>query len=131
MQNWHSYQSYDNSSKKCNFLIFQHPGGDYIITENAGRDATLAFRGSRHGKDVLMFMEKFCIGILVPVSWSHLKLDLIWFDLITKSTFFLSFFSFRMKGYMMNLKVHSNAESVQSLHHHILFITIYHHLLFL
>ncbi len=36
--------------------------------ENAGRDATLAFRGSRHSKDAFDMLEKFCIGILVEVS---------------------------------------------------------------
>lgn len=46
------------------FLV-QHPGGEYIVMENAGRDATLVFRGSRHSKDAFDMLEKYCIGILV------------------------------------------------------------------
>ncbi|RWS22423.1 cytochrome b5-like protein [Leptotrombidium deliense] len=46
-------------------FISDHPGGEYIIEENAGRDATLQFRGSRHGKEAFDMLEQLCIGILV------------------------------------------------------------------
>ncbi|XP_053213698.1 regulator of nonsense transcripts 2-like [Panonychus citri] len=46
-------------------FMYEHPGGDYIIAENAGRDATIAFLSSRHGKDAFDLMEKYFIGNLV------------------------------------------------------------------
>ncbi|XP_015783022.1 regulator of nonsense transcripts 2 [Tetranychus urticae] len=49
-------------------FMYEHPGGDYIIAENAGRDATNAFSNSRHSKDAYDLMEKYCIGSLVPAD---------------------------------------------------------------
>ncbi|CAG2103641.1 unnamed protein product [Medioppia subpectinata] len=46
-------------------FLNEHPGGEYIVMENAGRDATLAFRGSRHSKDAVDMLDKYLIGILV------------------------------------------------------------------
>ena len=46
-------------------IFLKHPGGEYIIMENAGRDCTLVFRGSRHSKDAFDMLEGYCIGILV------------------------------------------------------------------
>jgi cytochrome b involved in lipid metabolism len=45
-------------------FLSQHPGGDFIILESAGRDATLAFRGSRHGRDSYDSLSEYLIGIL-------------------------------------------------------------------
>jgi cytochrome b5 len=47
-----------------NIFFFQHPGGDDILLEYAGRDATLAFRGSGHSEDAIKLLEKFEIGEL-------------------------------------------------------------------
>jgi cytochrome b involved in lipid metabolism len=55
--------------------------------ENAGRDATLAFRGSRHSKDAFDMLEKFCIGILVEVSLSNSSHNKS--TLLTKTFFFI------------------------------------------
>jgi len=41
-----------------------HPGGEDVILEYLGYDATLAFRGVNHSKSALHFLEKYCIGIL-------------------------------------------------------------------
>lgn len=64
-----------NSRRDCWIVIFdkvydvtnflnEHPGGAYIIMESAGRDATIPFRGSRHGKDSYQLLAKYLIGIL-------------------------------------------------------------------
>lgn len=45
-------------------FLLEHPGGEYIILESAGRDATIQFRGSRHGKDSYLLLTKYLIGIL-------------------------------------------------------------------
>ncbi|XP_054164477.1 cytochrome b5-like [Oppia nitens] len=55
---------YDLVYDVTNFLA-EHPGGEYIVMESAGRDATLVFRGSRHSKDATDMLDKYCIGILV------------------------------------------------------------------
>lgn len=55
---------YDKVYDVTNFLS-QHLGGEFIILEYAGRDATLAFRSTRHGDDSYALLEKYLIGILV------------------------------------------------------------------
>lgn len=45
-------------------FLREHPGGEYIIMESAGRDATIPFRGTRHGKDSYQMLSKYLIGIL-------------------------------------------------------------------
>ncbi|KAI2806500.1 Regulator of nonsense transcripts upf2 [Blomia tropicalis] len=45
-------------------FLDEHPGGQYIMLEHAGRDATLVFRGSRHGRDAYDMLDKYLIGIL-------------------------------------------------------------------
>merc|ERR1711953_1214552 len=42
----------------------QHPGGQDVIVEYLGHDATLAFRGVGHSKPAMKILEKYCIGIL-------------------------------------------------------------------
>lgn len=46
-------------------FVFQHPGGDFILLEYAGRDATQAFLSSRHGSSAYKMLDGFWIGILV------------------------------------------------------------------
>lgn len=55
---------YDKVYDVTEFLN-EHPGGEYIILEFAGRDATIAFRGSRHGKDSYEMLAKYCVGVLI------------------------------------------------------------------
>ena len=42
----------------------RHPGGQDVILEYLGYDATLAFRGVGHSKPAMKMLEKYCIGIL-------------------------------------------------------------------
>lgn len=46
-----------------NFLL-EHPGGEEVILENAGRDATLAFRGVGHSALALRALDDYLVGIL-------------------------------------------------------------------
>merc|ERR1712107_690089 len=42
----------------------QHPGGEDVILEYLGYDATPAFRGVNHSRSALRVLDKYCIGIL-------------------------------------------------------------------
>lgn len=46
-----------------NFLL-EHPGGEEVILENAGRDATLAFRGVGHSALAVRALDEYLVGIL-------------------------------------------------------------------
>lgn len=46
-------------------FVYEHPGGDYILLEYAGRDATHPFLSSRHGSSAYKMLDKYWIGILV------------------------------------------------------------------
>lgn len=46
-------------------FVYEHPGGDYILLEYAGRDATQPFLSSRHGSSAYKMLDKYWIGILV------------------------------------------------------------------
>ena len=48
-------------------IFIQHPGGYEIMLEQAGGDATLAFRGVGHSSNADNDLEKYLIGIL-PAS---------------------------------------------------------------
>ena len=41
-----------------------HPGGEEEIMKYLGHDATMAFRGSGHGKETLSMLAKYVVGIL-------------------------------------------------------------------
>ena len=41
-----------------------HPGGDEVIMENLGYDATMAFRGVGHSRGVSKMLKKYLVGIL-------------------------------------------------------------------
>lgn len=45
-------------------FLSDHPGGEYIMMEFAGRDATIPFRSTRHGKDSYQMLSRYLIGIL-------------------------------------------------------------------
>ena len=49
-------------------FLEEHPGGSYIMLESGGRDATLAFRGSRHTRDAYDMLDKYLIGVLPEVG---------------------------------------------------------------
>lgn len=46
-------------------FVYEHPGGDFILLEYAGRDATHPFLSSRHGSSAYKMLDKYWIGILV------------------------------------------------------------------
>lgn len=46
-----------------NFLM-EHPGGEDVIAENAGRDATVAFRGVGHSTLALRALDDYLVGIV-------------------------------------------------------------------
>ncbi|KAG9508637.1 hypothetical protein GZH46_02861, partial [Fragariocoptes setiger] len=46
-------------------FVYDHPGGDFILMEYAGRDATQAFLNSRHGSGANKMLDKHWIGVLV------------------------------------------------------------------
>ena len=65
-----------NNSNDCWIVIYDkvyditkflplHLGGEFILLEYAGRDATIAFRSTRHGDDSYQLLEKYLIGNLV------------------------------------------------------------------
>lgn len=54
---------YDKIYDITHFLQ-EHPGGEFILLEFAGRDATLAFRGTRHGPESYELLKKYLIAIL-------------------------------------------------------------------
>lgn len=41
-----------------------HPGGEEVVMEYLGYDATLAFRGVGHSSNAMRILEKYLIGIL-------------------------------------------------------------------
>ena len=56
---------YDKVYEMTDYLeTNQHPGGEDVIIEYLGYDATLAFRGVAHSKAALRTLAKYCIGIL-------------------------------------------------------------------
>ncbi|RWS04745.1 cytochrome b5-like protein [Dinothrombium tinctorium] len=57
---------FDRVYDVTNFLQ-DHPGGEFIICEYAGGDATIQFRNARHGIEAYEMMKKYCIGILIEV----------------------------------------------------------------
>lgn len=56
---------YDRVYDVTQFLR-DHPGGEDIIMEHAGRDATLAFHGTGHSRSAIEQMSEYLIGELPP-----------------------------------------------------------------
>ncbi|XP_035702256.1 cytochrome b5 isoform X2 [Folsomia candida] len=46
-------------------FLFEHPGGEEVMLEYAGRDATLAFRGVGHSKSAVNSLKPYKVGILI------------------------------------------------------------------
>ncbi len=49
------------------FFWFQHPGGEEILIEHAGDDATEAFEDVGHSSDAREMMKDYLIGELAEV----------------------------------------------------------------
>ena len=45
-------------------FLLEHPGGEEVILENAGRDTTLAFRGVGHSTLALQALDDYLVGIV-------------------------------------------------------------------
>ncbi|XP_045606868.1 cytochrome b5 [Procambarus clarkii] len=72
---------YDKVYDVTRFLL-EHPGGEDVIMDYAGRDATIAFRGVGHSVPALQALDDYLVGILPgheriytgdgPCQWSTL-----------------------------------------------------------
>ncbi|NXM64354.1 CYB5B protein, partial [Illadopsis cleaveri] len=51
-------------------LLFQHPGGEEVLLEQAGRDATESFEDVGHSTDAREMLKQYYIGEVHPVSAS-------------------------------------------------------------
>lgn len=47
-------------------MVDNHPGGFDVMMEQAGRDATLAFRSVGHTLDAVEQLDEFLVGVLPP-----------------------------------------------------------------
>lgn len=52
----------------CTEFLKSHPGGQDVLLEYAGRDATLAFIGTGHSAVARKALERYIIGELPPVE---------------------------------------------------------------
>lgn len=58
-------------SNVCSSVFFsQHPGGEEVLLEQAGKDATEEFEDVGHSSDAREVMEKYKIGEIIEVSLS-------------------------------------------------------------
>ncbi|XP_023333233.1 cytochrome b5 [Eurytemora carolleeae] len=63
---------YDKVYNVTEYLM-HHPGGEDVLLEYIGYDATIAFRGVGHSRTAFRILTKYCIGILPK----HERLNLI------------------------------------------------------
>lgn len=54
-------------------LLFQHPGGEEVLLEQAGRDATESFEDVGHSTDAREMLKQYYIGEIHPVRTSPLS----------------------------------------------------------
>lgn len=54
---------YDKVFDVTQFLL-EHPGGEDVIMEHAGRDATISFRTVGHSVPALQSLDEYLVGIL-------------------------------------------------------------------
>jgi cytochrome b561 len=50
--------------------LHEHPGGNAILLENSGMDATQAFEDQGHSKVAMEMRKQYEIGMLVPEEWT-------------------------------------------------------------
>lgn len=50
------------------FFFSQHPGGEEVLLEQTGKDATEEFEDVGHSSDAREIMQKYKIGELIEVS---------------------------------------------------------------
>uniref|UniRef100_F6RNJ3 Cytochrome b5 heme-binding domain-containing protein n=1 Tax=Monodelphis domestica TaxID=13616 RepID=F6RNJ3_MONDO len=47
-------------------FVVEHPGGEKVLMEQAGRDGTEGFEGAGHSSDAREMLGQFCIGEIHP-----------------------------------------------------------------
>ena len=58
---------YDRVYEVTDYLATsRHPGGEDVILEYLGHDATLAFRSVAHSRAAFRGLQQYCVGILPP-----------------------------------------------------------------
>jgi cytochrome b involved in lipid metabolism len=67
-------------------FLKKHPGGEEVMQEYLGYDATLAFRGVGHSKQAVMMMKEFMIEMLPLEERLGLALE-YWYDNIKRYLF--------------------------------------------
>ena len=70
---WHASREdawlvlYDRVYEVTDYLATsRHPGGEDVILEYLGHDATLAFRSVAHSRAAFRGLQQYCVGILPP-----------------------------------------------------------------
>lgn len=58
-----------------NYFLLKHPGGEEVLIEQAGKDATEEFEDVGHSSDAREIMQKYKIGELIEVSINILYLQ--------------------------------------------------------
>ncbi|NWW47190.1 CYB5B protein, partial [Pedionomus torquatus] len=63
--------SFASSPLLTSSLLFQHPGGEEVLLEQAGKDATESFEDVGHSTDAREMLKQYYIGEIHPVrsSW--------------------------------------------------------------
>lgn len=56
------------SNFSLSFWLLQHPGGEEVLLEQAGKDATEAFEDVGHSTDARELMAKFKVGELIDAE---------------------------------------------------------------
>lgn len=51
----------------ANAILFQHPGGEEVLLEQAGADATESFEDVGHSPDAREMLKQYYIGDVHPV----------------------------------------------------------------
>lgn len=69
--------------EKIWFFFLQHPGGEEVLREQSGGDATENFEDVGHSTDARSLSETFIIGELHPVSTKPLCVLSIHYSLIS------------------------------------------------
>lgn len=68
-------QYYRWTNISCLIFVSQHPGGEEVLLEQAGKDATEEFEDVGHSSDAREVMQKYKIGELVEVSLCSATID--------------------------------------------------------
>ncbi|VDN00860.1 unnamed protein product [Thelazia callipaeda] len=87
----------DNNVYDLTRFLNEHPGGDEVILEQAGQDATESFKDVGHSRDAVEMSKEYLIGSLSDikkdsaavsgdVKSTDVKTDSKWSDIIFSST---------------------------------------------